>query len=238
MSRNSIALGILGLMAVVAPLQAQRTNPLRVTTNGAVTDLTTGNPVAGALIEFPALRRQAITDQLGRFAVTNIRPGKHKVVVSQLGFKTLVREVTIADSEPLILPLDPDPVLIKGIDVQIDRLETRRRAVGVAAHAFARTELVNSAYVNASEFVRMRLAMFPCPSGRGTCMRHRGQIVAPIVYIDERRAFGLEELEAYPMYDVYLVESYDNGRHIRIYTTWFMQNLARNSVRLQHVILW
>ncbi|MEX2281614.1 MAG: carboxypeptidase-like regulatory domain-containing protein [Gemmatimonadota bacterium] len=238
MSRTSIALSILGLMAVVAPLQAQRAGGQGVSISGHVTDLSTGNPIENALVEFPALQRQTLTDQSGRFALANVRLGKHKVVITQLGYKTLVREVIIADNEPLIMPLEPDPVMIKGLDIQVDRLETRRRAVGVSAQAFSRKELVGTSHVSAADFVRRRTPMVPCPSGRGTCLRHRGQIIAPIVYIDERRAFGLEELEAYPMYDVYLVESYENGRHIRIYTTWFMQNLARNSVRLQQVILW
>jgi hypothetical protein len=240
MSRSSIALSILGLMVVVAPLRAQRAGGPGVSITGFVADLNTGNPVENALIEFPALQRQTLTDKSGRFVLANVRPGKHKVVITQLGYRTLMREVVIAENEnePLMMPLEPDPVMIKGLDIQIDRLETRRRSVGVSAQAFSRMDLVNTSHVSAADFVRMRTPMIPCPSGRGTCLRHRGQIVAPIVYIDERRAFGLEELEAYPLYDVYLVESYENGRHIRIYTTWFMQNLARNSVRLQQVILW
>ena len=238
MSGSRIAMGMIGLLAVVAPLQAQRGGNTRVSTSGHVHDLSTGNPIAGALVEFPGLRKQTLTDRSGRFALTNFTPGKHKVVVSQLGYKTLVREVIVAQDEPLMIPLDPDPVMIKGLDIQVDRLENRRRGVGVSAMAFVRNELLGTSYVNAAEFVRSRIPVVPCPSGRGTCLRHRGQIIAPIVYIDERRAFGLDELESYPMYDVYLVESYDNGRHIRIYTTWFMQNLARHGVRLQQVILW
>ena len=69
-------------------------------------------------------------------------------------------------------------------------------------------------------------------------MRRRGEYVQPIVYIDERRAFGLDELASYPMNDIYLVESYDGGRMVRVYTTWFMQRLARGNLGLQNIIIW
>jgi hypothetical protein len=62
--------------------------------------------------------------------------------------------------------------------------------------------------------------------------------VQPVVYIDERRAFGLEELEAYPTFDIYMVEAYDSGRMVRVYTNWFVQKLARGNMPLQNVIIW
>jgi hypothetical protein len=239
MSRHRIAMGMIGLLAVVAPIQAQRQSNSRINTSGHITDLTTGNPVSGALVEFPGLGKQALTDRNGRFALTGIRPGKHKIVVTQLGFKTVMREVTIAQNEPLgIIPMDPDPVMLKGIEVQVDRLETRRRAIGVSAQAFGRDELLATTSWNAAEFARTRLMLIPCPSGRGLCLHHRGQTIPPVIYIDERRAFGIEELEAYPVFDLYLVESFDNGRMIRVYTNWFMQSLARNGMRLQQIIIW
>jgi hypothetical protein len=232
MNRHGIALGMVGLLAAIAPLQAQRNAPARPPIAGFVTDLSTGNPVPLAVVEFAALRRYALTDARGAFSIAGVPPGKHKVTVSQLGFKTMVREVTV-DGEPLMLPLDPDPVLLKGINVQVDRLEVRRRAAGVSIQAFQREELLNVANFSAGDFVKNRLLMIPCMNGRSLCIRSKGQTIQPTIYIDERRAFGLEELSAYPTYDLYLVEAYDSGRCIRVYTNWFMQHLARGGVRLQ-----
>jgi hypothetical protein len=237
MIRAPLALALTALTGLSTPLAGQRQSNARFTTVGVVTDLNSGTAVAGALVEFPALRRQALTDANGRFSVSGMRAGRQNMVVSHLGYKTMVREVTIAESELLVVNLEPDPVTLRGVEVQVDRLAMRRKSVAVSVNAFEHSELLRSAVFSVAEFIRSRMAMQPCPSGRGICVRRRGQIIAPVVYIDERRAFGLDELEAYPTYDIYLVETYDGGRMIRVYTTWFMQNLARNKATLQHVII-
>lgn len=228
----------MALAGITTPIVAQRQGNDGITSTGVIRDFSSSTPVTGALIEFPALRRQTLTDRDGRFTVPGLRPGRHNMVVSHIGFKTLVREVIISEGELLYVTLEPDPIMLKGIEVQVDRLSTRRKGVGVAVEAYERKELLTSATFSAAEFVRNRMLLRTCPSGRGSCVLRRGQAVPPAIYIDERRAFGLDELEAYPTYDIYLVETYDGGRMIRVYTTWFMQNLARNKVTLQHLIVW
>ena len=237
MIRRTLTLTLTALAGLSVPILVHGQNS-RITATGVITDLNSGTPVSGALVEFPALRRQTLTDRQGRFSIANIRPGRHNIAVSHLGYKMLVREVTVADGELMVVNLEPDPVTLKGISVQVDRLQSRRQGVGVSVEAFQRNELLSSASFSASEFVRTRMMLRPCPSGRGFCVQRRGQTVPPVVYIDERRAFGLEELEAYPVYDIYLVEAYAGGQMIRVYTTWFMQNLARNKVSLQQLIIW
>ncbi|MGH7468549.1 MAG: carboxypeptidase-like regulatory domain-containing protein [Longimicrobiales bacterium] len=236
MIRQPLALALTVLTAGVAPVQAQQSGT-RINFTGIITDQAAGTPVIGAVIELPALRRHALTDGNGRFVMTAIRPGKHNMVVSHLGYKTLVKEQTIAEGELLNIMLEADPVMLRGIEVQVDRLASRRQGVGISVEAIQRHELLNTAAFSAGEFVRQRMMMRVCANGRGACVQRRGQLLPPIIYIDERRAFGLDELEAYPTYDIYLVESYEGGRIIRIYTTWFMQNLARNKVLLQQLII-
>ena len=230
----------LAIAILAGPLAAQRTGPgpLRVSATGVVVDYSTGTPLNGAVIEFPALRRQSTTDASGRFAIQEIRPGRHKMVVNQLGFRTHVREVDLVeDGNLLLVPLEPDPVMLKGIEIQVDRLALRRRGLGRSVETFQRNALISSANASAEEFVRQSLSMIPCGS-RNACIRRRGQLVQPMIYIDERRAFGLAELEAYPVHDIYLVESYDGGRMIRLYTNWFMARLARTNLPLQNIVEW
>jgi carboxypeptidase-like protein len=238
MIRTPLALALTALAGITSPLAGQRQSSARFTAAGVVNDLSSGTAVAGALVEFPALRRQALTDRNGRFAVSGMRSGRQNMVISHLGYKTMVREVTITNGELLVVNLEPDPVTLKGVEVQVDRLLSRRKGVSVAVSAFEHSELLRSTAFSAAEFVQSRMLMRPCPSGRGLCVLRRGQVFSPVVYIDERRAFGIDELQAYSTYDIYLVESYDGGRMIRVYTTWFMQNLARNKVSLQHLIIW
>src|SRR5262245_9620780 len=215
MNRLPTVMSALAVLAVASPVVAQRQAP-RATIKGTVTDQNTNHGVVGALIEFPALRRQAITDSEGKFTFREMRPGRHKMVISQLGYRTLVKEQQVTDGDYLLINLDPDPVLVRGLEVQVDRLASRRKSLPVSVHAFARNELLAFAANNAADFVRSRLIIRPCANGRGSCILHRGSLVQPAVYIDERRAFGLEELEMYPMFDIYMVESYEQGRMVRV----------------------
>ena len=234
--RSSLPASVVLLAFAAAPLQAQRTAE-RITATGVVTDASSGHAVNGALIEFPALRRQATSDTKGRFVLTGFLPGKHKMVVNQLGYKTLVREVQVEDNELIFVALEPDPVMLKGIEVQSDRLESRRRAVATSVMSFSRNALLNHPSLTVSEFLRARLIMIPCGQYRALCIRSRGQVHQPLVYIDERRAFGMDELNAIPMGDIYMIESYQDGRMIRVYTTWFMDKLARGKIGLSEIIM-
>ncbi|HSL68785.1 MAG TPA: carboxypeptidase-like regulatory domain-containing protein [Longimicrobiales bacterium] len=237
MNRFSAGLGAFAVLLAAAPALAQR-QPARVTATGVVIDASSSSPVVGALVEFPSLRRQSITDIKGRFTIPQVRTGRRKMVVTQLGYRTMMREVQVADGEFLMVNLEPDPVLLDGLNIQVDRLSTRRKSVGVSVLAFDRQNLLASASFDAGQFVRTRMAMVTCPNGHDSCVHRRGSLVEPIVYIDERRAFGVAELEMYPTYDIYLIESYDAGRMIRVYTNWFVQNMARSKMPLQHIIMW
>jgi hypothetical protein len=237
MNRLPTVVSALAVLFVTTPLVAQRAAP-RVTTSGVVTDQSSNHAVVGALVEFPALRRSAITDVNGRFTLRDMKPGRHKMVVSQLGYRTFVKEQQIIDDDVLMIFLDPDPVLVRGLEVQIDRLAERRKMVAVSVQSFVRNELLSFAANSAADFVRTRLMIRPCANGRGSCLLSRGSLVQPVVYIDERRAFGLEELEMYPTFDIYMVESYDHGRMVRVYTNWYVSKMARSNSPLQNIIIW
>jgi hypothetical protein len=237
MTRLPTVMSALAVLVLTSPGVAQRPS-VRVTTSGVVTDLSSGHPVVGALVEFPALRRNAITDQNGNFTVRDVKTGRQKMVITQLGYRTLVKDQQITEGEFLMINLDPDPVLVRGLEVQVDRLASRRKTVPFSVSTFARNELLTFAASTAAEFVRNRLMIRPCANGRGSCLLSRGSLVQPQVYIDERRAFGLEELEMYPMFDIYMVEAYDHGRMVRVYTNWYVQKLARSNTPLQNIIIW
>ena len=237
MIRLPTVVSALAVLVATSPLVAQRPTA-RVNLSGVVVDLNSNHPVVGALVEFPALRRNAITDVNGKFTLREMRAGRHKMVVSQLGYRTLVKEQQVVDDDVLMINLDPDPVLVRGLEVQIDRLAERRKMVAVSVQSFVRNELLSFAANSAADFIKTRLMIRPCANGRGSCLLSRGSLVQPVVYIDERRAFGLEELEMYPTFDIYMVESYDHGRMVRVYTNWYVQKMARSNSPLQNIIIW
>jgi hypothetical protein len=65
------------------------------------------------------------------------------------------------------------------------------------------------------------------------CAIIKGQAQNVKVYIDERQATGgLAELEALPAQEIYLIESFDGGRMVRVYTVDFAERLARGQAEL------
>jgi len=231
---------VLALLVVSSSASAQRRPVRGMTATGVVTDLEAGTPLKGALVEFPRLRRQTLTDSVGQFQLGGLRAGKHQVVVTHIGYRPNSQTLDFRDGEFLTIPLEPDPIAMKGLKVQVDRLKLRRTSVAVAVEAFDRDVLVKIPAWNTAEFLRSRLLLVSCGNSPvRNCLFRRGALIQPIVYIDERRALGgLQELELYPSHDIYMIEAYEHGRMVRVYTTFFIQNLARSNSTLQHIIIW
>jgi hypothetical protein len=218
-----------------------------VSVSGTVVDAESGEPVAGARIAMPEIGRSTIADSEGAFQISRVPPGSYRARIDRLGYTQLEETWEVsAGMPPRRVALAPDPVMLEGITVQASRLNQRRRAVAVSVRAFEGEALQRSAAFDARDFLFSQGGLFrtPCPGGIGIfgdddCIRWRGRVIRPSVYIDERPSMGgLDELAAYPLRDLYAIEVYENGRHIRAYTAWFMQHLARTNRPLAPVSLW
>lgn len=56
-------------------------------------------PLAGAELAIPALKISVRTDSLGRYRLSGIKPGRHVVTVSQIGFEQLRTSILFATSD-------------------------------------------------------------------------------------------------------------------------------------------
>ncbi len=65
---------------------------------GTVTDATSGNPVAGAVVRI-SLTQSTRTDASGHYTLTNVKTGTRRVTVIALGFWTQSADVTVVASE-------------------------------------------------------------------------------------------------------------------------------------------
>ena len=71
------------------------------------------------------------------------------------------------------------------------------------------------------------------------CTFRRGRMTPVQVYIDETPTFGgLAELESYRPQELFLIEVYGGGSQIRIYTTRFMDRIARSGKLLNPIPIW
>lgn len=238
-TRFAIAL-LLPLLALTAPAAAQETTGSRVDIAGRTLDRATGQPVANAFVGVVGTRRSTHTDANGQFVLRGLDAGRHSVAVELLGYAAdTLTAVFEAGASPLEVLLTPDPIVLEGLQVMNDRLLDRRRSVATSVRAFDAERLRSSGVWDLRDFVRLQVFTRPCPNPLmgDICIARRGRAVAPSVYINEARvAGGLEFLIGYPPEEIYLVEIYSGGTHIRVYTNWYAERLATGRARLLPVL--
>lgn len=223
-------------LLLAAPLSGQSEQDQRdevrfVTITGVVVDEISGQPIDGVVVRLNDGDRTAITDTDGRFQLTGVSTGPMSLGFEQLGYTELTVTQLAEPDAPLIrIELEPQPVVLEGLRAVTSRLEARRRSTGRRVRTLDSDDF-STAPVDLFRAVRFRggVPLTPC-SARGNpstwCTYVRGALVSPVVFIDERPAFGMEELETYRTDEIYAVEIYGWGRQIRVYTRAYASRMA------------
>ena len=228
----------LGLPATTGAQEADRT-AIRVLMHGVVYDELTRSPIPGAAVYLEEQNYGALTDSLGRFRFEDVAAGFEVLAVVQFGYEEVSAAVEMSvDSVFVEIELTPRPILLDGVTTVADnistmerRMRSRRRAVPFFARVYDQERMLRTASANALEFLRSQafVRTVPCPVlwTAWLCVRRRGRIVSPRVYVDEIPAIrGLDELESYPPSQIYQIEVFSYGAEIRAYTYGFMQRMA------------
>jgi hypothetical protein len=207
----------------------------RVELRGRIVEMGSSRPLAAAEVFLPDEDRFVLSNENGDFEIGGLKPGVYRLQVEQLGYRTHEGRLMVGTGEPVRIELWPDPVVLEGLTAQVDRLRRRRDALAHSVNTLDRTHIsealsIESAIRTAGE------VLVQCGSGADYCLWRRGQPVPPIVFIDERPAFGLEELRSYPVEAIQLVEVIGH-RMIRAYTVDFMERLALGKASLTPVLL-
>ena len=182
----------------------------------------------------------SITDDRGRFRIPDLAPGPLALSVEQLGYEELRWEGEIARADgALELRMTPQPLVLDGLRVVSDRFRSRRAAVATSVFAYDRRDLSTTPQRTALDFITLRsgASFVNCAGRRGNrCLFVRGRLVEPVVYIDEAPVVGgLAYLDSFGPHELYMIEIYGRGRHIRAYTPAFMKRSAKR--RLQPIAL-
>ena len=222
------------------PASAQSDAP--VTFAGKVIDTYRGDPVEGAVLRFTqTLRRDGtriigVTDAEGRFSIAGVPPGPSRVSVARIGYADLFQVLDIQDGQFVEVVLIPKPVVLEGIEVYVDRLETRLRELPYITSTFGEAQLKAAPDLNVANYLHSQpgFEFVPCFEDRsGTsifgqrldCIRTRGTMPQrPRIFIDDAPAFGgVEELTTMPTTQIYRVEVIRGCGQIRVYTNTYVE---------------
>ncbi|MBP5210813.1 MAG: TonB-dependent receptor [Bacteroidales bacterium] len=121
---------------------------------GHIIDANSGEHIPFAFVSFPDLNMGAQSDDSGHYMVTNLPEGRHKVVVSFMGYNNYTTYVSVEKGKTLEknFQLEPDQEVLEEVVVTANRYETKKRETGqivnvVAPKMFATTMAVNPAGV-------------------------------------------------------------------------------------------
>lgn len=215
---------------------AQETAPPVFDLRGVVVD-DAGQPLVGAFVALDGSEWGSLTDDSGRFRLPDILAGRIQLTVEQLGYETLSWSGQVgADSGEVVLSLEAKPLLLEGLTVVTDRFRARRNATATTVLTYDQRQLATAPQTTITEFVASRagLTSVGCPIGThaSLCLWSRGRLVVPSVWVDEVPVIGgMDYLESFRPHDLYMVEVYARGRHIRAYTHHFMERAAKQRLR-------
>ena len=239
---RALALGFVLVVAALALLArngSAQTTPERFELFGTVVDASTGQTLRGAWVGLPGTRWGSLTNNEGRFRIPDVDTGRLTLKIEQLGYETLEWDGDVERDEMLRIELNAQPIVLEGLQVVTNRFRSRRNAVSTSVFAYDSGDLASSSARTALEFVRYSagVTVVGCNGRRGsTCLVVRGRTVEPVIYIDEAPMLGgLDYLDSMYPWELYMVEIYGGGRHIRAYTPAFMERAAKQ--RLQPIAL-
>lgn len=218
---------------------------------GVVRDARSGRVVRAAFVRPAGSDEGSLTEEAGRFFLKlpgDAGVGEVTLLVEALGYEPLEWTGELPAADGLVLDLVPRPAVLEGLEIIVDRFEQRRRSTAAQSFVFDELDLARSAQPSLLDHLRTRLGIqvVPCSSrssaspvsraravrsastdGGPGCVRRFGSTQEVTVFIDEFEAIGgLRWLEAMGPEDLYMVEVFDRGAHIRAYTRRYMERAA------------
>ncbi|MGH7506304.1 MAG: TonB-dependent receptor plug domain-containing protein, partial [Longimicrobiales bacterium] len=163
---------------------------------GLVTNQSTQQPLAGAQVSIPGTGLGIITNEQGRYLLTNVPVGQQLVRVQTIGYSTAEQTVTVSEGEMATADfvLTETAVALDEVVVTGTAAVVRKREIGNSIATIAATEIANVPVVNASEVLAGRApgVTFMANSGQpgaGATIKIRGinsvsQDAQPLIYVD------------------------------------------------------
>ena len=229
---GALALGIAAARPVAVHAQEAAAT---VTVRGRVIDRASGQPIAGARVEFPQAKERLYTDGDGYFAVRGLPEGEQPISIVHLGHLRVMQSVSLRPGEhSFVIRMTADEVALQAITVSVNRMESRRIHSPMMSRVWGDSALARFRQPSTRAFLAANAGLQPtrCGSadlGEGSCAWIRGEPARVTVILDEQLALGgLDDLIGIAPQDLYRVEVYRGGGLVVAYTKQFVQTLAHN----------
>lgn len=230
-----VAATVVSAWFVFAPSLAAQDDaaPAAFDVTGVVVEAGGTRRVAEAMVEIEELDRRTLTDSAGRFTLADVTPARYTIRVSALGYAELVQVIEVLPGEAWQVGLLPRPVVLEGLTIIADRLESRRRALAYVSRVLEGPDLRLSGAPNAAVLLTQRLGALPVECsidvpGSPSCLWVRGRERHFRLYVDEiPMPSGLELLDTYVPHQLQRVEFYPSLGQVRLYSQGYLEFLAR-----------
>lgn len=210
---------------------------------GFVLEAGSDRAVQGALIRVPDLGVQVVSDSSGVFVLRDVEPRPYEIEVSVMGYADLSQEVALTPDGVLDIRLLPQPAVLEGLTVAVNRLESRIRAVPYLIRVAEGAELQVTGARNAAEFLTHNMRAVPTPCGvrvigYPNCLLVRGRARPFRLYVDENpMPAGLEWLDTYRVHELERIEFIPQLGQVRLYTKGYIERLAERGRTLEPICI-
>lgn len=118
------------LLILTTFLQAQ--TPMQGSLSGTLIDKNTQRPVAGAGVLLSPSNSTTLTDTIGKFFFTGLRPGTYNITINSLGYKSVtLNNVLITNGNINVITLEAEPVASSLAEVTVSGRRTTARAASI-----------------------------------------------------------------------------------------------------------
>ena len=224
-------LTIAAALLVAGDLAAQEVETVKpIDLEGYVVD-EDRQPVVGAFVALVGEDWGSLSDEDGYFKISDIYPGQISLTVEQVGYDHMEWRGEIRADEPVSLTLVGQPEVLQKLSELLDRFRNRRSQAARPVRFFDREDMATSSARTALRFLDGPggIARIRCAGAfTSECISVGGQALLPVVWVDEGRVIGgLDYLGNMEPHELYMVEVFSSGRHIRAYTTFFIERAAK-----------
>lgn len=183
-----LAFGALGFTPAVSAQTAA--------VSGTVTDAQNGQPLSGAQVYLPGLDRGTLTGEDGRFRITKLPAGEHRLRAQLLGYQMVTRtvqltagQVTETSFQMRVSGIEMEEIVVTGTGGPVQRQSLGNVLESIRAEDYTNAPVIDVADILTERVTGLNVMFGGGETGSETSLRLRGpssvtKTNEPVIYID------------------------------------------------------